>query len=92
MSHPYPKHDDLLKKDLSAAERLETQRAYLRFSISHLEQSIRTLEHASDKLTEEQLQNICDAVDSAFNACANIAFLGYSGYTAQEVKTVSWKS
>lgn len=90
MSHPYPKHDDLLKRDLSAPERLAKQRAYLRSSIKYLEQSIRTLERASDQLTEDELQKVCDAVDSVFNASANIAFLGDYGYEAKEVKTVSW--
>lgn len=91
MSHPYPKHDHILHRDLTAAERLEKQQAYLRQSIRYLEQSINTLKKVPDDLTEEQLMNICEAVDAAYNAAHNIAFLGIVGYEAKEVKKVEWR-
>lgn len=91
MSHPYPKHDHLLHCDLTAAERLEKQQAYLRQSVRLLEQSMNTLKKVPDDLTEEQLMNICEAVDAVYNAAHNIVFLGIVGYEAKEVKKVEWR-
>ena len=91
MTHPYCKHDELLKKDLRPRERLEPARNILFFAIQHLEQFAHTTENASDKLTDEQLETICRACDMALNAALNCSQLGVVGYHAMPVETVRWK-
>lgn len=90
MSKPYQKYDDILKRDLTASERLEKQLCYLRFSVNYIEQFQIVIKNLSNDLTEEQLQTICDAVDSVLNASSNAAFLGMHGYEARPVKMVEW--
>lgn len=92
MSQPYPKYDSILRRDLSAAERLDKQQAFLRQSIRFLQQGLERVGNAADSLTEEELSIICSAVDSAYNAASNIAFLGMADYLPRPVKTVEWKT
>ncbi len=88
---PYPKHDFILDRDLTPAERLEPQRATIRFAIKYLKQLDDTLKNASNSLTEEQLETIADAVQNAYNAASNAAFLGTTGYHALPVRSVRWE-
>lgn len=88
---PYPKHDHILHRDLTAAERLQPQRATLHFIKRMCDQLENTLNHASNDLTEEQLEKIADAVQNAYNAASNAAFLGTTGYHALPVRSVRWE-
>lgn len=90
MIHPYEKHDAILNRDLSASERLEPARASLRFAMRLLKQFERDLLKASDRLTDEQLQTICNAVDNAWRASENCAFLGNPEFVAHPLERVSW--
>lgn len=88
---PYPKHDHILHRDLTAAERLQPQRATLHFIKRMCDQLENTLNHASNDLTEEQLEKIADAVQCAFNAMSNAKNLGTSDYIPLPVRLVIWK-
>ena len=88
MTHPYNKHDFILDRDLTPAERLEPQRVALRYARQRLEQFERILDNASDRLTESDLSTICEAVDNALAAAENTCFLGISGYHPQPVHAV----
>ena len=66
MSRVYNKHDYILNRDLTPAERLEPQRVELRHSISKLEDSIRWFENAGDRLTEKELQTIAENVHEVY--------------------------
>jgi len=90
MTHPYNKHDFILDRDLTPAERLEPQRVALRYARQRLEQFERILDNASDRLTESDLLTICEAVDNALAAAENACFLGVSGYHPQPVHAVGW--
>ena len=91
MTHPYNKHDYLLGRDLTAAERLEPARVALRWAVKLLEQAETTAGRASDRLTEEQLETVCRAAEQAMRAAENAAFLGVSGYIAHPVERVAWE-
>lgn len=58
----YPKHDYLLNRDLTPAERLEPQRISLARMINKLEATIDQLNNASEDLTEEQLETIASNI------------------------------
>ena len=90
MIYPYNKHDFILNRDLTPAERLEPQRKCLEHTQNLLEQFKRTLESASDRLTENELNTIAEAVDNALRAAENAAFLGESGFNPRPVRMVSW--
>ena len=91
MTHPYNKHDYLLGRDLTAAERLEPARVALRWAVKLLEQAETTAGRASDRLTEEQLETVCRAAEQAMRAAENAAFLGVSGYIAHPAERVAWE-
>lgn len=91
MVHPYNKHDALLDRDLTAAERLEPARAALRYAVKLLEQFERETNHAWDGLSDNQLQIICNATEQAWRAAENCAFLGSSGFEGHILERVSWK-
>ena len=86
----YPKHDFLLDRDLTAAERLEGQQREIEFMKRYLEQLSNTLRNASNLLTEDELMTIAEAVHNAHNAVSNATFLGQSGYHALPVDVVCW--
>lgn len=88
---PYPKHDIILDRDLSASERLYPARSCVNFMEGMLCDLKETLIGASDSLTEKQLQTICDAVQNAYNAVSNAAYLGNSDYHALPVESIRWK-
>ena len=90
MNHPYKKHDEMLGRDLSAAERLEPARAALRYAVRLLEQFERDTTKASDRLSENQLETICKAADMAWKAAENCAFLGTSGFNAHPLERIVW--
>lgn len=46
---------------------------------------------AWDGLTDAQLQTICNAAESAYNAAQNCAFLGVGGYNGCPVRMVVWE-
>jgi hypothetical protein len=89
MITPYTKHDDLLKRDLTASERLEPARTALRYAVELLRQFDRDTSNAWDKLTEEQLLKICEAAEVALNAAENAAFMGREFYP-KPVWEVKW--
>ena len=91
MIKPYNKHDYLLERDLSSAERLEPVRTSIQHTIQLLHQFESVTCKASDLLTEDQLLLICKAAEAAYNAAANAAFLGLSGYTHKLVESVKWE-
>lgn len=91
MTHPYNKRDEILERDLTAAERLEPARATLLYATRLLQQFHKDLMSASDNLTENQLEIICNAVDQAWMAAENCAFMGLSGFNAHPLKTVKWE-
>lgn len=76
MSKPYPKYDELLKRDLTAPERLGTQLFHLKVSAQMIEQTITRLKRASNELTEDELLEICKAVDAVYNASHSLNNLG----------------
>lgn len=86
----YPKHNYILDRDLRPRERLEPQRN----TINHIRRLLDTLEstlnNASDQLSEHKLNVIADAVQMAYNAAENAAFLGISGFSPRPVCPVSW--
>ena len=90
MNHPYKKHDLLLGRDLTAAERLQPAIA----TLNHAEQLIRQfkqdVEHASDRLTEAQLDTICKAAHVAMLAAENAAFIGDMHFNPHPLETVKW--
>lgn len=87
---PYPKHDHILHRDLTPQERLEPARAGVRFMRRMLDDLDHVLRNASDSLTEDQLKTVCDAVQNAYNAVSNAAYLGDSDYHAFPVKVIRW--
>lgn len=86
----YNKHDYILDRDLRPRERLEPQRK----TLEHMRRLIDSLElelaNASDLLTEDDLLTIADAVQYAYNAVENAAFLGHSGFYPRPVRAVRW--
>lgn len=88
---PYNKHDPIIGRDLTAAERLEPARAALRLAAKLIEQAERTAENASNLLTEAELETVCRAAEQAVRAAENAAFLGVSGYIAHPVERVAWE-
>lgn len=88
---PYNKHDFILDRDLTVAERLEPQRATVRFTKRALDSLDYVLRNASNDLTEEQIQTVAAAVQYAYNAVSNAANLGTVGYHALPVQVVRWK-
>ena len=90
MTKPYNKHDIIAGRDLTAGERLESARATLKWAVRLLEQFSDDTVHTSDKLTEDQLLTICKAVDQAYLAAENAAFLGRSGFVAHALQRVEW--
>ena len=88
---PYPKHDHILRRDLTPQERLEPQIASVRFMRRMLDDLDYTLRNASDSLTEGQLMTIADAVQNAYNAVSNATYLGNSDYHALPVESIRWK-
>ena len=85
------KYDAILRRDLTAQERLEPCRAAVRFMRRSLDSLEHVLRNASNDLTEEQLLLIADAVQVACNAIDNAAFLGDSDYHARPVHLVKWE-
>ena len=90
MNHPYPKYDAILKRDLTAAERLEGARSTLRWAVKLLEQFERDTTRAWDGLSDNQLETICKACDMAYKAAENCAFMGNSGFHAHPLERVEW--
>lgn len=90
MNHPYKKHDEMLNRDISAAERLEPARSALRYAVRLLEQFERDTTKAYDGLTENQLETICKAADTAWKAAENCAFLGNSEFNAHPLERIVW--
>lgn len=90
MTHPCKKHDFALERDLTNAERLEPARSTLRFAVQLLEQFSKVTEFASPLLTETQLETICKAVDQAYLAAENCAFMGHSSFNAHALDRVEW--
>lgn len=88
---PYPKYDAILRRDLTPAERLEPGIATVRFMRKMLDSLDYTLRNASDSLTEENIQTIADAVQNAYNAVSNAAYLGNSDYHALPVESIRWE-
>ena len=88
---PYPKHDHILHRDLTAAERLAPARTAITFMLRDLDTLEYRIKNASDDLTEAQLEIICEAVQNAYNAVNNAACLGESDYHALPVKSVRWE-
>ncbi len=86
----YPKHDYILDRDLRPCERLEPQRNTLSHMRRLLDSLESTLNKASDQLTEDDLLTIADAVQYAYNAVENAAFLGNSDFTPRPVRAVRW--
>ena len=90
MVHPYKKEDILLKRNLTAGERLEPARATLRHAVQLLEQFERVTNGASENLSEDQLETICKAAWNAYLAAENCAFMGCSGFNAHPLEMVEW--
>ena len=84
------KYDEILKRNLTNAERLHDTLA----TISFMRRAIDTLEYkvknVSDDLTLAQLMCIEDAVEVAYDAIQNAEFLGTCGYRAKEIYPVHW--
>jgi hypothetical protein len=91
MIRPYKKHQMIPERDISCAERLEPARAAVRHAIKLLEQFSDMTDKAWDGLSDAQLQTICNAAESAFNAAQNCAFLGVGGYNGYPVRMVVWE-
>ena len=91
MTHPYNKHDAMLGRDLTAAERLAPARATLRTAMRLIAQAIQTTDAAWNGLTDEQLEIICKAADQAYYAATNCAFMGESGFNAIPLEKIEWK-
>ena len=89
MTKPYPKHQ-AFGDDLTAAERLHPARVAVLRAIILLQQFCDITENASERLTEEQLQTICDAASAAYGAASNARFLGESDYNPFPVSTIKW--
>ena len=89
---PYPKHDYILQRDLLPEERLEPQRNTVRQMQKMLDSFYYVLLNAADDLTEEELDTVAAAVQNAYNAVSNAAYLGISGYHALPVESVRWKT
>lgn len=87
----YPKHDYILDRDLRPCERLEPQRNTINHIRRLLDSLESTLNNASDQLSEHKLNVIADAVQMAYNAAENAAFLGISGFSPRPVCPVSWE-
>ena len=90
MTHPYNKHDYILNRDLTPAERLEPQRKALEHAQGLLDHFRKILVNASDELTEKELDTIAEAVENALRAAENAAFLGTLGFNPRPVRMVSW--
>lgn len=87
---PYPKHDSILHRDLTARERLDHAVTVIKFMRSELDDLEYRIKNASDSLTEDQLLTICDAVSNAHHAVCNASRLGESGYHSLPVRVVRW--
>ena len=90
MTHPYKKHDVMLGRDLTASERMEPARAALRYAIQLLEQFENDTLKTSDALTENQLETVCKAVDQAWKAAENCAFIGNSEFYPHPLERIEW--
>lgn len=90
MTHPYNKHDYILNRDLTASERLEPQKATLRYARNLLEQFENTLNRAANDLTEEELDTIARATWNAFLAAENACFLAEPSFNPHPLETVGW--
>ena len=88
--HIYNKHDYMLDRDLRPRERLEPQRSTIKFMRQLLDSLEYELNNASDMLTEDDLLTIADAVQNAYNAVENAAFLGHSDFYPRPVRAVRW--
>lgn len=86
----YPKHDYMLDRDLRPRERLEPQLTAIHFMRQLLYSLESELNNASDQLTEDDLLTIADAVQNAYNAMENAAFLGDSDFYPRPVRAVRW--
>ena len=86
----YNKHDYMLDRDLRPRERLEPQRNTLNYIRKLCDSLEYELSNASDQLTEEDLLTIADAVQYAYNAMENAAFLGHSDFYPRPVRAVRW--
>lgn len=91
MIHPYKKHDAMLGRDLTNAERLEPAVHTLEHARRLLEQFSRDVQRASDRLNDEQLETICRAAYVAMQAAENAAFLGNSHFNPRPLETVKWE-
>lgn len=82
------KYDEILKRNLTNAERLHDTLAtisFMRWAIDTLEYRVKNV---SDDLSDEQLMCIENAVEVAYNAIQNAEFLGIRGYTPKDVYSV----
>ena len=87
----YNKHDYIQDRDLLPRERLEPQRRTISFMRELLNGLENTLNNASDALSEDDLNTIADAVQNAYNAVENAAFLGETGFYPRPVRAVRWE-
>jgi len=88
--HIYPRHDSILGRYYTNAERLQPQLqqiAFMRRALDTLEYRVKNV---SPRLTEAQLETIAQAVQAAYNAVENAACLGDSGYIARPVEVIRW--
>ena len=90
MNHPYKKHDQILGRDLTNVERLQPAVATLNHAKRLIEQFQDDLEHASDRLNDEQLELLCKAAHVVMQAAENAAFIGYGEFNPYPLETVKW--
>lgn len=88
--HIYNKHDYIHNRDLRPRERLEPQRNTIKFIRQLCDSLENELNNASDRLTEDDLLTIADAVQNAYNAMENATFLGHSDFYPRPVRVVRW--
>lgn len=91
MNHPYKKHDLLLGRDLTNAERLQPAVATLDRAALLIGQFRRDVQNASDLLSEEQLEIIGKAADVILRASENATFLGWQSFDPWPLESVKWE-
>lgn len=88
----YNKHDDILHRDLTSAERLGDAFANIEFARRFLGQLENKLKQLPDDLTFAQLDKMDEAVQQMLHAMENAVFLGNSGYDPWNLRTIKWEN
>ena len=98
MNRPYGKHDVLLGRDLTPAERMERVRKTIEWTHRLLDQIDHTLAHLPEDLgsdlddENERLYAFAHAVNQIYRATENAAFLGSYNWVPRKLYEVSWTS